>query len=322
MDISRLVSRIIQAEKRIRPHIRKTFVEPSFFLGGRSRAEVFLKLENHQLTGSFKIRGALNKLLSLREQSDSSRFVTASSGNHALAVVSAARLAGMEGTIFLARDVAPGKLKSLQDQGAQLRIVAGQCGDAERAARQEAQQSQVPYISPYNDPAIVAGQGTIGLELVDQLERLDSVFVAVGGGGLISGIAAYMKNRLPGLRVIGCQPLHSAVMARSVQAGHVVELESLPTLSDGTAGAVDLDSMTFPYCRELVDDYVLVSEAEIASAMRCLAREHRQVVEGAAAVAVAALIKSESDLIGSRSAVVLCGGNVGWETLKEVLYES
>jgi threonine dehydratase len=191
--------------------------------------------------------------------------------------------------------------------------------ETEIHARAYAADERLCFVSPYNDPLIIGGQGTIGVELERQLESFDAVFVALGGGGLISGIAGYLKSVRPEVRVVACSPQNSAVMMRSVEAGKILELPSAPTLSDGTAGGVEPGAITFELCRELVDDYVAVTEDEIAESLRVFLRTHPMLIEGAAAVAVAALLRASEKFVGKDVVILLCGANIGPETLKDVL---
>ncbi len=310
---------VLQAETRIRPWIRRTFLEPSPFLAEVSGADVHLKLENLQITGSFKLRGAFNKILSLDPEEAAPGIVTASSGNHGLATAYALRAAGRKGVIYLPETVSRAKLTALQRMGADCQLVGRESGEAESAARQAAESEGKVYVSPYNDPQVIAGQGTIGIELEADLPDLDAVLIAVGGGGLVSGVAAYLKARHPDVQVVGCLPENSPVMYESVRQGRIVDCPNLPTLSDGTAGSVERDAITFRFCRELIDDYILVSEGEIAAAMRLLAAEHRLLVEGSAAVSVAAFLKRKQRFEGRQVVLLLCGGNVDAETIRRVL---
>lgn len=175
------------------------------------------------------------------------------------------------------------------------------------------------YISPYNDPLVIGGQGTIAVELARQLNRIDTIFVALGGGGLISGIAAYLKTLSAPVRVIGCSPHNSPVMIESLKAQHIVAMESLPTLSDGTAGGVEPDAITFALCQQLVDEYALVSEEEIKEAMRLFMETQHMLIEGAAGVALAAFLQQRGKLQGQNVVIVICGANIGLETLKTIL---
>jgi threonine dehydratase len=162
------------------------------------------------------------------------------------------------------------------------------------------------------------GQGTCGVEIIEQLPDIDAVFVAVGGGGLISGVGSVLKAHNPEVRVFGCQPEASAVMARSVQAGRILDLPSDPTLSDGPAGGIEADAITFELCRELIDEFVLVSEAQIAAAMRSFIAAHAEAIEGAAGVALAAMLARKSDIAGQNVAVIICGGNVSQQVIDQV----
>lgn len=318
---------IFAAAERIRPHVAETPLIPSPFLSQQTGGTVFLKLENRQTTGSFKLRGATNKLLSLSAQAKEAGVVTASTGNHGLAVAHAASQLGIAATIFMPESASPRKVANLRHFDVELRFIPGNAVNAETTARRTADKTGRVFISPYNDPEIVAGQGTVAVEMLRQQPTLDAVFVAVGGGGLIGGIGSYLKDlagflkpaRSSSVQVIGCLPQNSPVMLESVKAGHIVEMEGLPTLSDGTAGGMETDAITFDICRRVVDDWVAVSEAEIAEAMRLVYRESGEVIEGAAGVAVAALLKSGQRFAGQTVAVVICGGNIDEARFREIV---
>jgi len=191
--------------------------------------------------------------------------------------------------------------------------------ESERAARQAAEQENKVYVSPYNDPKIVGGQGTIGLELESQLEGIDTVFCPVGGGGLAAGIAGYLKSSDAQVRFVGCQPRNSAIMYESVKAGHIVDQPSQPTLADGTAGGIEGQAMTFPICRDLIDEWVLVDEEEIASAIQWMLAKHHLLIEGAAALSIAGFRRLAKDYKGSRVVLIISGARISLETLKSVL---
>ena len=314
-----LSSPIRQAASRIRPHIVETPLLPSPALSERTGASVLLKLENRQHTGSFKLRGATYKLLNLSAQDRARGVVTASTGNHALAVARAAAQLDVAAIIYLPEDASPRKIEKLKAFPVALRRVPGDALNAEISARTAAAQSGQTFISPYNDPHIIAGQGTIAVELLQQQPQLDAVFVTVGGGGLMGGIASYLKGSGSQIQAIGCQPENSAVMLASVRAGRIVETESLPTLSDGSAGGIEPHALTFNLCRDHVDHWLTVSEEEIAAAMRLIYRETGDSIEGAAGVAVASLLKMGNRRAGERLAVVICGGNVDTDTWQRVL---
>jgi threonine dehydratase len=316
MDV---VPAIIEAERRIRPFVRETPLDYSAFLSALTGAEVLLKLENMQHTGSFKVRGALNALLCLNSAERECGIVAASSGNHGMAIAFGMRALGVTGVVFVPEDASPTKIAAIRALGAAVRQQGDDCLVAEVAARQYAIQQGMSYLSPYNDLRVVTGQGTLGVELVRQAEHLDAVFVAVGGGGLVSGVAAYMKAQWPDVLVVGCQPERSAVMFESLRAGRIVELPDRPTLSDGTAGGIEAGSVTFGLCQQLVDRFVLVSEEEIGAAMRLAIEVQHTLIEGAAGVALAAFLRCAEEFRGMRVAVVLCGANVSAATLKTVL---
>lgn len=315
-----LLADIRTAAGRIGPHIRETLVEESAALGEPSRAHVWLKCEQLQRSGSFKLRGALNRMLTLPREELARGIVTASTGNHGRAVATALDIVGARGTVYLPTTAPEMKVRALRwFPAVEVEIVGDDSEVTERHARAEAERTGRPYISPYNDPAVIAGQGSIGLELVAQCPPLDAVFVAVGGGGLVAGIATVLKALRPTARIVGCWPANSVAMYESMRAGRVVATEERPTLSDGTAGGIDADAITLDLCRALIDECVLVSEAEIADAIRLLVAEHRMIVEGAAGVAVAAFRKVAPQYAGKTVAIVLCGGNIGYETLRRIV---
>jgi threonine dehydratase len=314
-----ILSEVLEAEKRIRPHIRETAFVPSSYLSEVGRASVSCKLENLQHTGCFKVRGALNKMLSLSADAVGRGVVAASTGNHGAAVAWGAKTLGAKSLVFVTESADPAKVVAVKGYGAEVRRHGTDCLETELHAREYAGKHNMTYIPPYNDPQVVGGQGTIGLELASQAAKIDAVFVSVGGGGLISGIATYLKSVQPGAAVIGCSPENSQVMVQSVRAGRILDIPSLPTLSDGTAGGVEAGSITFDLCRELVDDYVTVTEQEIAAGLRLFVEAHDMVIEGAAAVAVASYLKIKDRFKGKNVVIVICGANISPAVLKRLL---
>ena len=252
-------------------------------------------------------------------------MLAASTGNHGLAVAHAARRLGVECTVLVPTGASPAKLAGIRRLGAAIETVAStDAAAAEREARLRAERTGQAYVSPYNDPAIIAGQGTIAVELIDQLADaglggLDAVIVAVGGGGLASGIATYLEQRMPGVAIVGASPANDAAMAASVAAGRIVEIAAEPTLSDGTAGGIEPGAVTFSLCQSLIDHWVTVSEAQIGAAIRAVITHHHQLVEGAAGVAVAALDAVAGLLPGARVAVISCGAHIDAAVLRRVL---
>jgi threonine dehydratase len=317
--VSALAPEVEKAAERIAPFVRETPLQPSPALSDSSGADVLLKLENLQLGGSFKLRGATNKLMSLDPVERGRGVVAASSGNHGAGVALAARALGIPAEVFVPEGASRAKVDAMRRAGTTVHFFGTDGLDTELHARAYASDRRLPYVSPYNDLAVVAGQGSVGVEIARQTSSIDALIIAVGGGGLISGTSAYLKQRHPALRVIGALPENSPVMSRSIQAGRVLEMPSLPTLSDGSAGGIEADTVTFPLCQQLVDDWVEVREDEIATAMRhCIEVEH-MLIEGSAGVAVAALHRMAPELGGMRVVVVLCGANVSAERLKSVL---
>jgi len=226
---------------------------------------------------------------------------------------------GVAGVIFVPEQTSIVKVDAIRSYGGEVRFFGTDGLDTEQHAREFADENGMFYVSPYNDAEVIAGQGTCGIEITEQLPDIDAAFIAVGGGGLISGVGSVLKLHNPALQLFGCQPEASAVMARSVEAGFVLDLPSEPTLSDGTAGGVEPNSITFDICCELVDDFVLVSEQQIASAMRQYIDAEQHHIEGAAGVAVAALLGCRYALSGMKIAVIICGGNISEATLKTIL---
>jgi threonine dehydratase len=314
-----VAAEVRSAESRIRPHVRETYLEHSPYYSQVGQANVYFKMENLQHTGSFKVRGALNKLLSLPPGDLSRGVVAASTGNHGAAVAFALGKLGATGVVFVPEDSLPDKVGIIKRLGAEVRFYGDDCAHAEAYARRYAADNSMTYVSPYNDRQVVGGQGTIAVELERQLDPIDAVFVSLGGGGLISGIAGYLKSIRPDVSIVGCSPENSQVMIQSVQAGEIIDLPSLPTLSDGTAGGVERGAITFDLCRALVDEYVTVTEEEIADNLREFMRTRHTMIEGSAAVAIASFMKSRDRFAGKNIVVVLCGANISMETLKNIL---
>jgi len=268
----------------------------------------YAKLEQLQTTGSFKLRGATNKLMSLNPQQAAAGVITSSTGNHGLGVAAAAKFLRIDAEVFLSRQVTQAKQEKIRQQGARVRIVGEDPLDAEAAAREAAAETGRSYISPYNDPYVVAGQGTVAVELLRQLPDMDAIFIATGGGGLISGIGSLLRTEAPRAEVVGCWPENSAVLYESLKAGRIIEAPESPTLSESTAGGVEEGSITFDLCREVMHHGVLVTEDEILSAMRW---GHAQgwAMEGASGVALAAYFKEAARYADRKAVVLICGGN-------------
>jgi len=316
MDVK---NEVLEAEKRIRKHIMETPLEHSPYLSNLGKCEAYLKLENLQYSGSFKFRGAMNKLLSLSNEEKERGIVTASSGNHGAATAYGLKKLGLKGTIFLPEVVSQVKVDALRSYGADLKFHGDDCVKAEMFARKTAESDNLTFISPYNDPKIVGGQGTIAVELTRQLHKIDTVLVPVGGGGLISGIAGYLKSLNEKVEIIGCQPENSAVMYESIKAGKILDIESKPTLSDGSAGGIEQNSITFKICQRYVDDFIVLTEREIKEAIKLVLEKHYLLIEGAGALPVGSFMKEKERFRGKNVVLVISGAKIGIETLKEVL---
>ena len=316
MDIA---GEVISAEKVIRPYVRETYLDYSPFYSRMTGANVYFKLENLQHTGSFKLRGAMNKLLSLTDEEKGQGVVTASTGNHGAAFAYGLSKVEGSGVVFVPENASPTKVEAIERLGAEVRHVGSDCSETEAYARQYAKKNKMTHMPPYNDVKAIGGQGTIAFELAKQLDQIDAVFVALGGGGMISGIGGFLKPQSPGVQIIGCSPQNSQVMIQSVKAGKILDLPSLPTLSDGTAGGIEPGSITLDLCREFVDAYITVTEEEIKDSLREFIQTQHMLIEGSAAVAVAAFKKQADRFSGLNVVVVICGGNISLETLKEIL---
>lgn len=319
LELTDLAARVDAAYDRIAQYVRRTPLAPFGALSERLDCVVRLKSEHLQVTGSFKARGALAKLTALDDDVRDAGVITASSGNHGLGVANALSALGGRGTVCVPEGASPVKVAGIRRLGVDVRTLGAEAGETERLAMEAAEADGLTYVSPYDDLDVIAGQGTIGVEIAEQWPEVDTVVVSVGGGGLISGVATALKHRRPDLRVIGVSPLNDAAMAASVAEGRIVAPPAEPTLSDGTAGSVTPGAVTFPLCQRLVDEWVLVSEDEISDALRFVIDEHHQLIEGAAAAAVAGAIRLGDSLSGARVAIVSCGANIGADTLARAL---
>jgi threonine dehydratase len=302
-----LPAAIAQARSALAPHILHT---PTTRALWREDFELHLKCEHLQHTGSFKLRGAVNRMQHLTDAERAAGVVAASTGNHGQGVARAGRALSVPVTVYVPESAAPVKIAPMRAMGAEVVTVSGDGLAAELAARAAAASCGQVFVSPYNDPLVIAGQGTIGMELDEALTELDAVFVSVGGGGLISGIGAWLKHRRPGVRVYGCWPENAPTMARCLERGLIHEVRETETLSDGTAGGVEPDAITLESCQACIDGHVFVSEAEIGAALATLARKERWIVEGSAGVALAGCLQHAESLSGQKAAVVLCGRNI------------
>ena len=309
-----LIERIEDAHRAIRPHVLVTPLNRSQRLSAALGCDVLLKADHLQPTGSFKLRGATNKIRLVARDGTHRQVLTASTGNHGRAVAYASTRFGIDATVYMANDTHPDNVSTIRSLGAKVHLTGDNALDAELAARRDAERQGIPYVAPYNDLDTMSGQGTIGLEMAEQAERIDAVFVCVGGGGLMGGAGAALKHRFPGIHVVGVSPQASRCMLDSLEAGEIVATPEFETLSDHSTGAVEPGSVTFPACQQVIDETLAVSELEIAQAMREVATGEQWMIEGAAGVAVAGLRRLADRYRGGTVAAVLCGRNVELET--------
>ena len=311
-DIREAARRIEDAEG-----IRKTPMEHSVSLSERVGADVTLKLEHFQKTGSFKPRGAYNKISQVADAGEASRVVAASAGNHAQGVAYAATERGLDSLIVMPETAPQAKIDATRGYGATVELHGETFAEAMAVAQGIADDPETAFVHAYDDSAVIAGQGTLGLEILDQLPDVDTVVVPIGGGGLISGIATAMTAADQDVRVVGVQAEKASTVPQSLQKGHPVENETPDTIADGIATG-SVSQQTYDIIEERVDDVVTVSETEIAEATLWLLERTKQMVEGAAATSVAALHSEEVDYEGT-VVPVLCGGNIDIATLQDVL---
>ena len=311
---------IIKAQERISDLIKKTELRKSSYFGKLIQGNVFLKLENLQITNAFKIRGALNKLSQLKK--DKQGIITASSGNHGQAVARACRELNYQATIIIPEGTPEKKRNLIQKYEAKYLVYGKSVDQAEAYGRKIAEKdADLLYISPYNDPEIIAGAGTIGLELIDQYSDLKSILVPIGGGGLISGIALAIKERSPDIQVIGVQPKNDAAMYYSIKKGEALSSGAYPhsfTIADGLAGGIEHNSITFPLVQKYVDQILLVQEQSIQKAIYLLWEKEGLTVEGAGAVGVAAILENPDMFLKQKIAIIISGGNINRDYFNKI----
>ena len=306
------------AHEVVRSQVRHTPVKRSSSLSQATKSEFALKLENFQRTGSFKVRGALNKIHHLTAAERKAGVVCASAGNHAQGVAYAAARAGVKATVFMPEDAPLAKLVATRGYGADVRLAGRDYQEAFEAAEEFRAKMGATFVHAYDDPLVMAGQGTIGLELMADLPKLDTVLVPIGGGGLICGIATAVKGLNPKARVIGIQAEGASTIAPSLQKGKPIALEAVSTMADGIA-VRKTGQLTFPIIKDLVDEVVTVSEAEIAAAILFLLERTKAVAEGAGAVGLAAAMHGKVDLAGRNACAVVSGGNIDMTLVSRII---
>ena len=311
---------IYSARARIAPLVRKTPLVTSPELAELTGSKVTLKLENLQETGSFKPRGAANKILSLNPGVRQRGVVTVSSGNHGRALAYIAHRLGLRAFVCLPDTVPANKRDAIQKLGAKL-VFRRTYEEAQEEAYRLVEKEGLEMIHPYDDPVVIAGQGTIGLELLEESPDLDTVVVPLSGGGLLGGIAFALKSAEPKIHVVGVMMERGPAMVESLRAGRLVEIVEEPTLADALAGGIIPNTYTFELLQKTVDETVLVSEQEIAAAMAFALERHHLVVEGAGAAGIAALRAGKLQHLGEHVAVVISGANVDMPLLLRVVQD-
>jgi threonine dehydratase len=314
------LSDVYLASKRISSIVRRTPLVNSPSLKAVTGANVLLKLENLQVTGAFKVRGATNKILSLSDEDRERGVITVSSGNHGRAVSYVSKILGTKATICVPKPVPDNKRQAIKALGAELVIEGDNADEAMEYADKLQAESGLTMVHPFDDLEIIAGQGTIGVELFEDFPDLDTVIVPLSGGGLMSGIAFVMKSMMPKIRVVGVSMERGPAMVESLKAGKVVDIVEEPTLADALAGGLNKDNKyTFPMVQQYVDETVLVSEEEISEAIIFCLDQHHMAIEGGAAVGIAALLTNKAQLLGKNIVVVLSGANISMQILKKIM---
>lgn len=316
MERELTLNEIYRASHVLKSTIRRTnlIVAPSV----RKDCEVYIKPENLQVTGSFKVRGATYMISQLSDEEKSRGVIASSAGNHAQGVALAASANGINSIICLPSGAPISKVEATRSYGAEICLVPGVYDDAYRKALQLRDERGMTFVHPFNNPMVIAGQGTIGLEILDDLPDVDAIIVPVGGGGLISGVAYAAKQLKPGIKVYGVQAAGAPSMVRSLEDGHLGRLSSVSTIADGIA-VKEPGNMTYDLCREYVDRIITVTDDEICAAILLLLEKHKLIAEGAGAVSVAAAMFGGLPLEGKKVACVVSGGNVDVTILNRII---
>jgi threonine dehydratase len=309
---------IYDARRRVQICSRKTPIEYSPTLSKLCGGDVWFKLENYQKTGSFKIRGATNKLLLLDKEERKRGVVTASSGNHAQGVGYVARKIGVEATIVVPINTPKVKIEAIRDYGVDLIIKGEEYMDSEKLAREIEVVQGKTFVSAYNDIDIILGQGTLGLEMMEELPDLDIVIVPVGGGGLASGIATVF-HEASDVEIIGVQSFSSPVMYECVKEGKIIDIPLKESIAEGLHGGLEKGSITFDICKDLIDNWIIVEEEDILKAIKHMLHKHHMLIEGAAAVGPAAILDSPERFRDKKIGIIISGGNLAINILKKVV---
>ncbi|MDC0045112.1 threonine/serine dehydratase [Pelagibacteraceae bacterium] len=312
------LEKIKDAHKKILPYVNYTPLVHSEYLSNYSNVK--LKLENFQITGSFKLRGALNKLLSLSKSEKEKGVIAVSTGNHGKGVAYASKVLGIKSTIYMSSMVPQYRRKAIENLGAKVEIVGQNSDEADLFAKNLAKEKNISLIHPFDDEDIIIGQGTVGLEMLEQFPDADTIIIPTSGGGLVSGIAQAIKLQKPKIKIISVSMERGPSMYDSLKKGVPVDVEELETLADCLGGSIGLDNkFTFNIVKEYVDDFVLVSEEKIAEGIKINFLEHKIVSEGAAATSIMVVKEKLSSHIGKNIICLICGGNIDAQLFNKVL---
>ncbi|MBY8994845.1 MAG: threonine/serine dehydratase [Candidatus Heimdallarchaeota archaeon] len=307
------------ARERISPYIRKTPTFRSYYLSTLCGGDVYLKVESLQITGSFKIRGAFNKLLSLSKEEVKNGIITASSGNHAQAIGLSAEKLNISAKIIVPTNTPKNKLDKIRKYNVELVLLGDNYDESEVKALEIAKKEKRTWISPYNDELIIAGQGTIVPEIFEALEKIDSILVPIGGGGLISGIAIATKNADPNTQVIGVQTEACPSMYESIKAGKIIDIEMFDSIADGVWGGIEKGSITFDITRDFVDEIVVVKEETIKRALSVIWKNEEFVTEASGAMAITPILDNPERFKDKIVVCVISGGNIDKELFDEII---
>ncbi len=312
------LDRILESHKKISPYINHTPLIHSDFLS-KNRI-VKLKLESLQKTGSFKLRGATNKLLALSDEQKKNGVIAVSTGNHGKGVAFASSLLGIKSTIYMSTMVPKYRKEAIEALGANVEIYGSNSDEADLHAREISKKENIPLIHPFDDEDVIAGQGTVGIEMLMDFPEVDTVIIPTSGGGLIGGIALALKLQKPDIKVIAVSMERGPSMYESLKQGKPVDVEELETLADCLGGSIGIENkFTFDIVKNSVDDFVLVSEEKIAEGIRLNFNEHRLVTEGAAATSVMVAKDNLSSHIGRNVICLICGGNIDYKLFSEII---
>ena len=312
------LDQIREAHKRISPYINSTPLLHSSYLS--ENKNVYLKLESLQITGSFKLRGATNKLLSLNDEQKKKGVIAVSTGNHGKGVAYASKQLNIQSTIFMSNMVPDHRRKAIEYLGAKVKIVGSNSDEADLYAREYSKKNNIPLIHPFDDPMVIAGQGTIGLEMLESLPEVDTVIIPTSGGGLIGGIALAIKSQKPDVKIIAVSMKRGPSMYESLKAGKPVDVEEEETLADCLGGSIGLDNeYTFKIAQDTIDDFVLIDEDKIAEGIKLNFEKHKLVTEGAAATGVMVVKDNLSTHLGKNIISLICGGNIDSELFGKIV---